>query len=160
MELLLIRHGIAEARDTRRWPDDRERPLSRLGQQRAIRAARGLRRLKVTPAVVLTSPLKRARQTAAILALAAHWPRALTCAELAPGCSPQQLLTYLATLPATRLALVGHEPDLSHLLELCLGEAGTGLRMELKKLAVVGLRFARRPTAGAAQLLWLLRTLR
>jgi hypothetical protein len=28
--------------------------------------------------------------------------------------------------------------------------------MELKKLAVVGLRFARRPTAGAAQLLWLL----
>jgi phosphohistidine phosphatase len=156
MELLLIRHAIAEARDARRWPDDRDRPLSRSGQERATRAARGLRRLKIRPSLLLTSPLKRARQTAAILALAAHWPRALSCAELAPGGSAQHLFAYLATLKSTRLAIVGHEPDLSRLLELCLGEPGTGLRMEFKKLAVVGLRFAHRPAAGAAQLLWLL----
>jgi len=156
MELLLIRHAIAETRDARRWPDDRERPLSRLGQERATRAARGLRRLKIRPALLLSSPLKRARQTGAILALAAHWPRAHTCAQLSPGASAQQLLAHLATLKATRLAIIGHEPQLSQLLELCLGEPGTGLRMEFKKLAVVGLRFAQRPAAGAGQLQWLL----
>jgi phosphohistidine phosphatase len=156
MELLLIRHAIAEARDARRWPDDGERPLSRAGQERATRAARGLRRLKVRPALLLCSPLKRARQTAAILALAAHWPRAQVCAELVPGGPLQQLLAYLATLKASRVAIVGHEPDLSQLLQLCLDQPGTGLRMEFKKLAVVGLRFAHRPAPGAAQLLWLL----
>jgi phosphohistidine phosphatase SixA len=78
------------------------------------------------------------------------------CAELAPGGAPQQLLAYLATLKGSRVAIVGHEPDLSHLLELCLDEPGTGLRLEFKKLAVVGLRFARRPAPGAARLLWLL----
>lgn len=156
MELLLIRHAIAEPRDRQRWPDDQDRPLSRPGQERATRAARGLRRLKVRPALLLASPLKRARQTAAILTLAAHWPRALNCAELAPGQSAQRLLAYIATLKSTRVAIVGHEPDLSGLLELCLGEPGTGLRMEFKKLAVLGLRFAHRPAAGAAQLLWIL----
>jgi len=156
MELLLIRHAIAEARDARRWPDDGARPLSRVGQERATRAARGLRRLKVRPALLLCSPLKRARQTAAILALAAHWPRAQVCTELAPGQSPQQLLAYLATLKESRVAIVGHEPDLSLLLELCLDEPGTGLRIEFKKLAVVGLHFARRPAPGLARLLWLL----
>jgi len=156
MELLLIRHAIAEARDARRWPDDHERPLSRPGQERATRAARGLRRLKVRPSLLLSSPLKRARQTAAILALAAKWPRATACSELAPGESPQRLLIYLATLKAPRLALIGHEPDLSHLLDLCLGEQSMALRMEFKKLAVVGLRFPHRPAPGAGQLLWLL----
>jgi len=156
MELLLIRHAIAEVRDARRWPDDRERPLSRAGQQRATRAARGLRRLRVKPLLLLSSPLKRASQSAAILALVAHWPRATVCDALAPGHSPQKLLEYLATLKSARLALIGHEPDLSRLLELCLGEPGAALRMEFKKLSVVGLRFARRPAAGGAQLLWLL----
>jgi phosphohistidine phosphatase len=156
MELLLIRHAIAEARDARRWPDDRERPLSHPGQQRAARSARGLRRLKVKPALLLSSPLKRSRQTAAILTMVAHWPRAAVCNELSPGQPPQQLLAHLATLKATRLAVIGHEPDLSHLLDLCLGEQSPALCMEFKKLAVVGLRFPHRPAAGAAQLRWLL----
>jgi phosphohistidine phosphatase len=156
MELLLIRHAIAEARDARRWPDDRERPLSRPGQQRATRAARGLRRLRIKPALLLCSPLKRARQTAAILSLVAHWPRASVCDELAPDQSAQRVLAQLATLSAARVALVGHEPDLSQLLELCLGEHSFTHHIKIKKLAVVGLRFARRPAAGAAQLQWLL----
>jgi phosphohistidine phosphatase SixA len=28
MELLIVRHAIAFERNTRRWPDDAERPLS------------------------------------------------------------------------------------------------------------------------------------
>lgn len=156
MELLLIRHAIAEVRDAQRWPDDHERPLSRAGQQRATRAARGLRRLKVKPTLLLCSPLKRARQTAAVLALVAHWPRATLCEELAPGQSAQRVLGHLATLKSERLALIGHEPDLSQLLELCLGQRSVAPHLEFKKLAVVALRFVRRPAAGTADLLWLL----
>jgi phosphohistidine phosphatase len=156
MELLLIRHAIAEPRDARRWPEDRERPLSRLGQQRATHAARGLRRLKVKPALLLCSPFKRTRQTAAILSMAAHWPRPQACEQLSPGKSPALLLTHLATFDVARLALIGHEPELGQLLELCLGSGHPGARIEVKKLAALCLQFERRPLAGSARLRWFL----
>ncbi len=85
MELLIVRHAIAFERDPRRWPDDGERPLSSQGVDRAKKAAAGMKQLVRSPARVLVSPLVRARQTAAILTDVAGWPRATTCAELAPG---------------------------------------------------------------------------
>lgn len=156
MELLLIRHAIAEARDARLWPGDRERPLSRLGQQRARQAARGLRRLAIKPAVLLCSPLKRTRQTAAILSGSAHWPQAQRCEQLAPGHSPPLLLAHLATFDVSRLAIVGHEPELGQLIGLCLGPGTPGVRIELKKLAALCLEFEQRVRAGRAQLRWFL----
>ena len=42
MEVVLVRHAIAAERDPSRWPDDRERPLTRQGEERMRRAAKGL----------------------------------------------------------------------------------------------------------------------
>ena len=61
--LYLLRHGIAiPARPSPIEEDDR--PLTPKGKRRMKQIARGLRRLKITPDRLITSPLPRARQTA------------------------------------------------------------------------------------------------
>src|SRR6266481_7389445 len=66
MELYFLRHGEAQ------WPDwkksDDERPLTKRGKKEMHEVAAFLRRLKVQPDLILTSPLPRAAQTAEIAA--------------------------------------------------------------------------------------------
>jgi phosphohistidine phosphatase SixA len=148
-ELLLVRHAIAFDRDSARWRDDRKRPLSPRGTARARKAAQGLRRLLDPPLRVLVSPLLRTRQTARVLSEFAKWPQPQVCTQLEPGRSPTQLLALLAGLRETRVAAIGHEPDLSRLLQACLG-AGTRQPFQFRKMgvALVTFRGPVRPGAG------------
>ncbi len=153
MELLLVRHAIAFERDPKRWRDDSERPLSARGLERARKAAAGLKRLTKAPARLWTSPLVRARQTAAILTEIAGWPQAVPAAQLAPGTRPQELLAWLARAGVDRIAAVGHEPDLSALLAVCLGSEKPGaLGFKKMGIALVSFRGAARP--GGGRLVW------
>lgn len=157
MQLLIVRHAIAFERDAKRWPDDGERPLTAEGVRRARRAAAGLKRITGRPGLVLTSPLVRARGTATILTQAARWPKAVDCDALAPGKSPEGVLEALRRKGANAgcIAIVGHQPGLGLLLALCLGGARPEA-FELKKGAVVCLRFEGPPRAGQATLAALL----
>jgi len=156
MELLIVRHAIAFERNARRWADDGKRPLSPRGAGRARRAAAGLRRLTDPPARVLTSPLERTRQTAAILTKQASWPRAVESPLLLPGASPEALLGELARLRERRVAVVGHQPDLGRLLALCLGgNTGGGSAFELRKMGAALVAFPGAARAGRGELLWL-----
>ena len=131
-ELVLLRHGIAEPRLAGR--DHPDRPLTLAGRQRtrlvmAALVQRGLRLDRL-----LSSPYRRALQTAE-LALEAGLAPGLTVDErLKPG-GPLQTL-----LPAFdgRLGLVGHEPDLGHLACGLVGCPLGGLL--LKKAGVIQLR--------------------
>lgn len=60
MEIYLLRHGETDYNAQRRYQGRTDLPLS-------ARGAAALRPLALTPAVVYTSPLRRARQTAALL---------------------------------------------------------------------------------------------
>ncbi len=153
MELLLVRHAIAFERDPKHWRDDGERPLSPRGIARARKAAAGVKCLTKAPSRVLSSPLLRARQTAAILTQVAGWPQALPCAELSPGRRPAELLARLARAGAARLAAVGHEPELSALLAACLG-SGKPAALSFKKMGVALVRFRGAPRVGAGRLVW------
>ena len=70
--LILLRHGQTELSVERRYSGHGDPELTELGQRQAAAAARALEtRLSgqgVEPAVVLSSPLRRARQTAAAVA--------------------------------------------------------------------------------------------
>lgn len=66
MRLVLVRHGQATAG----WDADPDPGLSELGVEQARLAVRELATLKASPWPVLTSPLRRARETAAPLATA------------------------------------------------------------------------------------------
>lgn len=156
--LLVVRHAIALPRDARRWPDDAERPLTAEGVKRARRAAAGLKRITQRPSLVLTSPLVRARDTAAIFAQAARWPKAVECEALSPGGSPEGVLEALRR-PAGKLecaALVGHQPHLGRLLALCVRGDARAEAFDLKKSAVACLEFEGPPRAGQGVLAWLL----
>jgi phosphohistidine phosphatase len=156
MELLIVRHAIAYERNARRWPDDRERPLSPRGRLRGREAAAGLRLLTERPLQLLTSPLLRARETAALLTQVARWPRAVVCPQLAPGTDPQLLIALLGRLRGARVAMVGHEPDLSRLLAACLRGGADAAAFGLKKMGVARVDFRGTPQRGRGELAWLL----
>ncbi len=108
MQLLLVRHGIAQQRRADRADERRE--LTPEGRDRFERAARGLAAMGLRLDRVLTSPLARARQTAELLApLCARNPE--PCKALAAA--PTQAL--LEELRGEMLAAVGHEPFISQL---------------------------------------------
>jgi phosphohistidine phosphatase len=155
MELLIIRHAIAFERDRDRWPDDDARPLSPSGVRRSRKAAAGLKELCKVPNRLLTSPLIRARETAKTLTEVAGWPRAEIAPELKPGEGAAAVLTLLAKDKAKRIAIVGHEPDLSVLIGACLLKGNNAFKVEMKKNAVACLSFRGRARAGTAALEWL-----
>ena len=155
MELVIVRRAIACAPTARRWPHYTARPLSPRGGPRARQAAAGLKHLTDHPVRVLSSPLLRVRQTAEILARCAGWPAALPCPLLAPGGSPEPLLALLGGLRGARIAVVGHEPDLGHLLAACLPGKPAAAAFRLKKMSVALVRFSGRAQAARGTLAWL-----
>jgi phosphohistidine phosphatase len=121
-ELYIVRHAIAEERGDE-WPDDTKRPLTKRGMERFREVVRGLRAIGVAPEQILTSPLVRAAQTAAILASGLDGkPPVKTLGALAPGHAPATTLAQLGKATrAERLAVVGHEPDLGLLAAYLIG---------------------------------------
>ena len=126
-------------------------PLCPRGIERARQAAAGLKRLTQRPARVLVSPLLRTRQTAALLTQCAGWPEALACEALRPGADPKALLALLPRSRVARVAVIGHEPDLSALLALCLG-GGTRRALTFRKMGVACVRFPGAAQAGCGEL--------
>jgi phosphohistidine phosphatase len=155
MELLIIRHAIAFERDRDRWADDATRPLSPAGIGRSRKAAAGLKEFCKVPDRLLSSPLIRAKQTAKILTEFAGWPPPEIAAELTPGAGVAPVLTRLAKDRSKRIAIVGHQPDLTALLTACLVKNGGTLPIEMKKNAVACLSFDGRARIGGAALKWL-----
>jgi phosphohistidine phosphatase len=155
IDVYLVRHAVAEQRDSSRWPDDADRPLTAGGIERFRSAARGLGRLVPRVDAVRSSPYARAWQTADLLQEEAGWPAAQHDPTLAADQSPAEALPLLQTLtePAS-VALVGHEPYLSSLASLLVSGNERALRLELKKGAVARLAFAVAPAPGAALLRW------
>lgn len=157
MDLYLVRHAIAEERDSSRWPGDRERPLTREGAKRFERVARRIRRLVPEVDDLLSSPLTRAWQTAEILHREAGWPAPAAFPDLEPGADPREAIRSLKAYASSgAVALVGHEPDLSDLAaRLLAGEGAAGL-MAMKKGGVLRLRIEPSLRAGSAEMVWLL----
>jgi phosphohistidine phosphatase len=122
MDVLLMRHG--EAVGEAPGLGDAGRFLTEKGRKITRRTARWLaKRPKRCPAVIWTSPLVRAVQTAEILAEVAGVRAGVqVVAELSPGRDPKDLIALLRAEPHKGpLALVGHEPSLSLLAAALLG---------------------------------------
>lgn len=136
MELILLRHGKAEDFH----PDgDRSRALVEKGRKQAQRAARLLTAAGKLPDIVLSSPLVRARQTAAEFCTTAGISGELIQGWLACGMTPESAMAELrAFRDFKRVMIVGHEPDFSGLVESLL-QAPSG-SIEVKKGALVCLR--------------------
>ena len=156
MDLLIIRHAIAEAAGGPDTAGDALRPLSARGRAKMRRAARGLERLVPELDVLATSPLLRARQTADIVAEDLEgFPSPVVLGALAPEGSWEDLLAWLGGQePGARVAWVGHEPSLSTAASrLLCGLDRSFLRFKKGGAALIA--FDGPPAPGAGRLLWL-----
>jgi phosphohistidine phosphatase len=148
MELLVIRHAKAENAHP---GGDRERALVEKGFEQSAKLGRFLKLVERRPDVVLTSPLVRARQTAETLCEAAEMPGPVVQGWLACGMDPETAIRELVAFSDfERVAIVGHEPDLSSLIEWLLGCSGSSV--EVKKASITGLLV--HPPAWHARLLF------
>ncbi len=154
MDVYLVRHAIAEARDSGLWVDDSQRPLSSDGIELFRVAARGLRRLGVEVEAVIASPFVRAWHTAEILGDEAGWPLPEASPTLEPSSPASTCAEVLATRDESSLALVGHQPQLSSLAALFVAGQPDAARFELKKGGVICVRFSAAPRAGAGAIRW------
>ena len=145
VELVLLRHGIAEARLN--GLDHPERALTTLGRQRTGLMVETLAGRGLEVDRLITSPFRRAMETAQIALQAGLAPVLDVDEQLSPGGDPFALLQGLKG----RIALVGHEPELGRLACWLLGL--TPGSIVLKKAGLVQLR----SVAGGWQLTGLLR---
>jgi phosphohistidine phosphatase SixA len=139
MKLYFFRHGEAD------WPNwnkpDDERPLTKAGAKEVRKVAKLLSRLEIAP-FILTSPLPRASQTAAIVAEVLDVEMGEE-SNLRPGFGAARLAKLLKKFSGRDLMLVGHEPDFSHTIRALTGgaiklsKAGIAL-VELNESAVKG----------------------
>ncbi len=159
MNLYCLRHGLAAERDPQRFPDDSRRPLRLKGEDRIRSLGAALRALEVSFDRILSSPFRRASQTAEIVAATLGLKKRLEFRdELAPGGDPKALIHYVNRLrPAPEnVLLVGHEPDLSLLISRLIS-GGPAAAIEMKKGGLAKLEIAAELRyARCATLAWLL----
>jgi phosphohistidine phosphatase len=145
MKLCFLRHGEAD------WPNwnkpDDERPLTDRGRKEMKRVAKFLERLRFSAAVILTSPLPRASQTAEIVAKRLGI-ELKTEPALAHGFNIERLRRIIAKVNADCTMVVGHEPEFSEVIKEL-----TGGEVKLSKAGIALLEINRGCTSG--KLLWL-----
>jgi phosphohistidine phosphatase len=120
--LHVFRHGIAIDREDPACPAEAERFLTPRGIRRTRLAARGLRAMGVRPALIFTSPYRRAAQTAEIAARALGFAGDLrVTGNLLPGADPRRFLAELAETDAESVIAAGHAPNVDELVGAALG---------------------------------------
>jgi phosphohistidine phosphatase len=146
MQVYLLRHGIAE--DARPGQSDAERALTAEGKEKLRRVLRRAAAAGVRPAAIVSSPLRRAIETADIAAEALEYTGKIAeSLALLPEASPYDLWEEIRRRgeePAILLA--SHEPLMSAMVAFLLGSPA--LQVEMKKAALVRIdceRLAREP---------------
>jgi phosphohistidine phosphatase len=145
MYLYFFRHGQAD------WPGwnqaDDKRPLTGRGRKEIGKIARFLEKLEIELDQIISSPLPRAQQTAAIVADRLKLKLRID-PILEPGFDTAELRRLLRKYWADHIMIVGHEPDFSSVLS---DLTGASLKLSKAGLALVELD----DKGNSGRLLWL-----
>jgi phosphohistidine phosphatase len=154
--LLLLRHAKSSWKDTE--ARDFDRPLNQRGLKAAPAIGRLIRKRKLQPDLVVSSPAERARQTTQLVIEAAGLKTELRYDERIYEASVARLLGVVSELDdeAGIVMLVGHNPGFEELLEVLTGEAH---KMPTAALACLELNIEKwnKVRAGAGRLEWLVK---
>jgi phosphohistidine phosphatase len=156
MELYILRHGLA--RDKEDWApqDDRDRPLTGAGRSRTKDVANGLQDLGISFDRIITSPYRRALETAKIVSKVFDMKKQLErWSSLAVDGDPERLVRDLSRQKWRSVLLVGHEPYLSRLISVLVA-GNTGMIMNLKKAGLVKISSEKLRYGRCASLDWLM----
>ncbi|MBI4586452.1 MAG: phosphohistidine phosphatase SixA [Planctomycetes bacterium] len=159
MDLYLLRHAEAYPREASDCPADRERPLIEKGEKEARRAAEAMARLEIDFELILSSPYRRARQTAEIVANILKRGSRLKFSDWlrAEEGDNGKLIEEIAAKYALSgsILLVGHEPNLSRLISVLLS-GNDRLPLHLRKAGLCRLNIEELKHGQCARLEWLL----
>jgi len=136
LRIYILRHGIAE--DAPAGGFDAAVALPSKGKEKLRNVLARANAASVRPSVILTSPLKRAVQTAEIAAevlkVKQEW---IQTNALVPSGSPPRVWTEIRSHKVDELLIAGHEPLLSKVAAFLL--RCPALRLDLKKGALVSI---------------------
>jgi phosphohistidine phosphatase len=154
MEIYILRHGIAE--DGQAGQPDSERALTADGRKKLRNVLRVAASAGVAPSLILTSPYKRALQTAQIAAeILEYKGELLRTKSLEPSSAPKAVWDEIRVhKDEARILLSGHEPLFSRLTAYLLGSPN--LQMDFKKGAIACIELERFPAEPHGVLRWML----
>lgn len=135
MLLYLLRHAEAEMLAA----SDEARRLTPKGGEQALRVGKFCQRQGIEPAVILTSPVTRALQTAKFVAKGLPESELVEVPWAKCGMDPRAALDELkayAKFPS--VLLVGHQPDLAGLAAALLG-LPSGPALRVRKALLIGI---------------------
>ena len=158
LELYILRHGEA-VKNVRSGlsASDADRPLTISGKREIEEISYFLKKLNIKFSLVISSPLKRAHQTALIISKIFKVVNKLEdWDELKPEAAKQALVDKLSKLKEdSTILMVGHEPFLSSFVsEIAFGNPSGNL--VLKKGGFVKLRVLSNFPKMTAELRWLI----
>ncbi len=144
MNLYVLRHASAGTRRANPVIDVR-RPLDKEGKQQCILVGNYLNALKVHFDVVVSSPLKRALQTASLVGTETGYDSNIMVSEaLSPGASVAAFEKLVSELNGhENVLIVGHNPNLAQFLGALLSSSRMNIR--LRKGALARVDVTRRP---------------
>jgi phosphohistidine phosphatase len=158
MNLYLLRHGIATEPEMAGYEPDSERPLTAKGKTRLQVAAKAMAKLDLSFDLILSSPYRRAKETAEIIAKHFKLRKKLAFTDdLTPAGNPRLLIQQLNEFrpEPENVLLVGHEPYLGKLIAL-LAAGNTSLEVDFKKGGLGKLETEFLLYGRCARLVWLL----
>jgi phosphohistidine phosphatase len=146
MQIYLLRHAIAE--DAGPGEPDSERALTAEGQEKLRRVLKRARAAGVSPSVILSSPYRRALETASLAAEGLEYRgKVAETRALLPEAAPPDAWEEIRTRhQESAILLASHEPLMSSLTAFLLGSPA--LQVDMKKAALVRIdcdRFGHEP---------------
>lgn len=157
MDLFILRHGEAGQRSSQ--TSDRIRPLTTAGKAEILEIAKALKIIGLKFDLVVTSPLKRAYDTAMIVAdIFSIGNRLEVWNELAPEGQRAEVYRKISKLREEYAVLiVGHQPLLGEIVNDMIHKGKSSpCNLILKKGGVVRLRLLSKSNIPRGELQWLL----
>jgi phosphohistidine phosphatase len=154
MEIYILRHGIAE--DGQAGQPDGERALTAEGKKKLRNVLRAAAKAGVAPSLILTSPYRRALQTAELAAeILGYKGDLLRTKALQPGSEPQAVWEEIRVhKDQANILMAGHEPLFGRLTAYLL--AAPTLQIDFKKGAIACVELDRFAAEPQGVLRWML----
>jgi len=154
MQIYLLRHAIAE--DAPPGKPDSERALTDQGREKLARVLRKAKDAGVEPSLILSSPYRRARETAEAAASVLDYGGKITQTRaLLPDAEESELWDEIRTVQNERaILLASHEPLMSGMVAFLLNSPN--LVVDMKKAALVRIDCDRFGAEPRGVLKWML----
>jgi phosphohistidine phosphatase len=135
MQIYILRHGIAE--DAAPGQSDSDRALTDEGRDKLRRVLKRARSAELDPSVILSSPYRRALETAAVAAdVLGYKGQIVRIKALTPEASPFDTWEEIRDRKGERsILLASHQPLMSSLVAFLLDSPS--LMVDMKKAALV-----------------------